>query len=195
MHYHVLVPSAESKEALDLLLDLVLDPALEQDSFSMEREVVLEEIAQYRDQPDDQVLQTLLELCCAPHCYGRPILGWENSLRGMNPVGMRSYHHRRYRGANCCLSVAGTIEEGLISHVLNSPLAALDKLTALRPDDPEVLRLLGEVRLGLGKAAEAAQAYESAADASVLDDIDVLQGLKAEDSGKFFAYDGSRIEF
>lgn len=55
--------------------------------------------------------------------------------------------------------------------------AALDKLTALRPDDPEVLRLLGEVRLGLGKAAEAAQAYESAADASVLDDIDVLQGL------------------
>ena len=43
MHYHVLVPSTESKAALDLLLDLVLDPALEQDSFSMEREVVLEE--------------------------------------------------------------------------------------------------------------------------------------------------------
>ncbi|WP_186488896.1 M16 family metallopeptidase [Synechococcus sp. BIOS-U3-1] len=129
VHYHVLVPSAESKEAVDLLLDLVLDPALEQDCFSMERDVVLEEIAQYRDQPDDQVLQTLLELCCAPHCYGRPILGWETSLRKMNPGGMRNYHHRRYQGANCCLSVAGTIEDGLVSHVLNSPLAALNKLT------------------------------------------------------------------
>ena len=128
VHYHVLVPSTESKEALDLLLDLVLDPALEQDSFSMEREVVLEEIAQYRDQPDDQVLQTLLELCCAHHCYGRPILGWENSLREMNPGGMRGYHRRRYQGANCCLSVAGALEEGLISHVLSSPLAALNQL-------------------------------------------------------------------
>ena len=129
VHYHVLVPSTESKEALDLLLDLVLDPALDQDCFVMERDVVLEEIAQYRDQPDDQVLQTLLELCCAPHCYGRPILGWETSLRGMDPAGMRRYHHRRYRGANCCLSVAGTIEEGLITHALEGPLAELAKRT------------------------------------------------------------------
>jgi len=129
VHYHVLVPSTESKEALDLLLDLVLDPALDQDCFVMERDVVLEEIAQYRDQPDDQVLQTLLELCCAPHCYGRPILGWETSLREMDPAGMRRYHHRRYRGANCCLSVAGTIEEGLITHALEGPLAALAKRT------------------------------------------------------------------
>ncbi|KZR87266.1 pitrilysin family protein [Synechococcus sp. MIT S9504] len=128
VHYHVLVPSAESNKALDLLLDLVLDPALEQDCFLMERDVVLEEIAQYRDQPDDQVLLTLLELCCAPHCYGRPILGWENSLREMNPGGMRCYHKRRYQGANCCLSVAGTIQKDLVSHVLDSPLAALDKV-------------------------------------------------------------------
>ncbi len=128
VHYHVLVPSAEAKEALDLLLDLVLDPALDQDCFAMERDVVLEEIAQYRDQPDDQVLQTLLKLCCAPHCYGRPILGWENSLKAMDPAGMRRYHHRRYRGANCCLSVAGTIKEGLIAHALQSPLAALAKV-------------------------------------------------------------------
>ena len=135
VHYHVLVPTAESEEALDLLLDLVLDPALEQESFSMERDVVLEEIAQYRDQPDDQVLQTLLELCCAPHCYGRPILGWEKSLREMDPAGMRRYHHRRYRGENCCLSLAGNIREDLIRHVLNSPLAELDKLSDTDPSE------------------------------------------------------------
>ena len=129
VHYHVLVPTAESKEALDLLLDLVLDPALEQDCFSMERDVVLEEIAQYRDQPDDQVLQTLLELCCAPHCYGRPILGWENSLRAMDPDGMRRYHQRRYRGENCCLSLAGNLREDLISHALSGPLARLERVT------------------------------------------------------------------
>ena len=56
----------EAGEALHLLLDLVLNPALDQDCFDMERDVVLEEIAQYSDQPDDQVLQTALGLCLAP---------------------------------------------------------------------------------------------------------------------------------
>ena len=46
VHFHVLVPPRESKAALDLLLDLVLHPSLDEDSFAMEREVVLEEISQ-----------------------------------------------------------------------------------------------------------------------------------------------------
>ncbi len=125
VHFHVLVPTEESSEALNLLLDLVLDPALDQDCFDMERDVVLEEIAQYNDQPDDQVLQTALELCLKPHAYGRPILGWESSLRMMNPKGMKAYHQRRYRGGNCCLSLAGNLPKALIEQVLDSPLMDL----------------------------------------------------------------------
>jgi predicted Zn-dependent peptidase len=60
VHFHVLVPSSCAQNALDLLLDLVLNPALRDDAYGMERGVVLEEIAQYRDQPDEQVFQTLL---------------------------------------------------------------------------------------------------------------------------------------
>ena len=59
VHFHVLVPSSCAQNALDLLLDLVLNPALREDAYGMERDVVLEEIAQYRDQPDEQVFQTL----------------------------------------------------------------------------------------------------------------------------------------
>ena len=44
VHFHVLVPPKETAAALDLLLDLVLNPSLDQGSFTMEREVVLEEI-------------------------------------------------------------------------------------------------------------------------------------------------------
>ena len=54
---------------------------------------------------------------------------------------------------------------------------ALVKLTEMREGDREALRLLGEVRFNRGDAAGAARAYVAAADASVLDDIDVLQGL------------------
>lgn len=130
VHFHVLVPTQEAGEALHLLLDLVLNPALDQDCFDMERDVVLEEIAQYSDQPDDQVLQTALGLCLAPHAYGRPILGWESSLRVMNPTGMKTYHQRRYRGGNCCLSLAGHLQEDLIKQVLDSPLMELERCEA-----------------------------------------------------------------
>ena len=60
VHFHVLVPPDGAQEALELLLDLVLEPALRADAYAMERDVVLEEIAQYRDQPDEQVVQQLL---------------------------------------------------------------------------------------------------------------------------------------
>ena len=135
VHFHVLVPTDNAEEALDLLLDLVLDPALEQDCFAMELDVVLEEIAQYRDQPDDQVLQTLLERSCSPHPYGRPILGWESSLRRMTPDEMRTYHRRRYQGPNCCLAVAGDIGDNLVERVVNGPLAGLDPADDLDPRD------------------------------------------------------------
>ena len=127
VHFHVLVPPRESKAALDLLLDLVLHPSLDEDSFAMEREVVLEEISQYRDQPDDLVFQKALELSFPGHPYGRPVLGIDSSLKAMNPTGMRRYHQRRYQGPNCCLAVAGANSRDLINKVQGSALAALTR--------------------------------------------------------------------
>lgn len=107
VHFHVLIPSDQAPRALELLLDLVLCPALADDAFQTEREVVLEEIAQYADQPDEQVLQRLLALGCPGHDYGRPILGTPESLLAMTPAQMQRFHHRLYRGSNLCLAIAG----------------------------------------------------------------------------------------
>lgn len=71
----MLTPPDRAREALDLLLELVLQPSLDPGGFSTERGVVLEEIAQYADQPNEQVLQLLLSKGCDQHPYGRPILG------------------------------------------------------------------------------------------------------------------------
>ncbi|TCD57468.1 M16 family metallopeptidase [Synechococcus sp. BS55D] len=127
VHFHALVPPEAAAEGLDLLLDLVLEPALEADAYAMERDVVLEEIAQYRDQPDDQVIQQLLTRCCPDQAYGRPILGWETSLLASTPALMRRFHERRYQGSNCCLAVAGALPAGLESRLTASAMAALPK--------------------------------------------------------------------
>jgi len=125
VHFYVLVPPSEAARALELLLDLVLCPRLNADDFQIERRVVLEEIAQSNDQPEERVIQSLLSQCCPNHPYGRPILGEPEGLLAMTPSAMRSFHASRYRGPSCCLSVAGAAPAGLSSVVLGSALTNL----------------------------------------------------------------------
>ena len=109
VHFHVLIPPQSVLEALELLLSLVFEPSLLPDAFETEREVVLEEIAQYKDQPDEQIYETLLKNCWSQHPYGRQILGIEESLMAKTPKDMDFFHKRRYIPKNCCLSIAGPI--------------------------------------------------------------------------------------
>ena len=67
VHFYVLVPQKAAPSALELLLDLVLSPSLSSEAYALEREVVLEEIAQYQDQPDEKVVQHLLKMCWGDH--------------------------------------------------------------------------------------------------------------------------------
>jgi len=97
VHYHVLIPPEAAPEALDLLLDLVLDPRLDADDFGMEKQVVLEELAQSEDQPEEVAFQRLLALACPGHPYGRPILGDRQALLDHDPQRMALFHQRRYR--------------------------------------------------------------------------------------------------
>ena len=125
VHFHVLIPPDRAAEALDLLLELVLKPALEPQGFATERDVVLEEIAQYADQPTEQVLQSILSLGCGDHAYGRPILGDVATLNAMEPSLMRRFHQRRYLGPNCTLALAGPTPETLKPAIAASALADL----------------------------------------------------------------------
>ena len=127
VHFHVLVPPQVVLPALELLLDLVLKPALLPKAFEMEREVVLEEIAQHDDQPEEKVFQKLLSTCWFNHKYGRPILGCEKSLKASNPSHMKSFHDRLYTGENCCLSIAGVIPNNIEEIIENSLLSELQK--------------------------------------------------------------------
>lgn len=137
VHYHVLIPTKHTTTALDLLLDLVLQPSLNAADFELEREVVLEEIAQYADQPDEQVLQELLSRACPRHAYGRPILGDPMRLREMTPARMRRFHHRRYRGDHCCLAISGARPSEVRSAIEASALADLaEPETVDRPVQP-----------------------------------------------------------
>ena len=126
VHYHILIPPNNIKEAIYLLLELISSPQIKKDAFEVEKEVVLEEIAQSKDQPEEVIFTTLLENCWPSHRYGRPILGNKESINEMKPMNMKSFHKRQYSGHNCTLSIAGELPEEIISIINNSELNSLE---------------------------------------------------------------------
>ncbi|WP_413677087.1 M16 family metallopeptidase [Prochlorococcus sp. MIT 0602] len=123
VHYYALIPPKHLFTAIDLLSNLVLTPLLNEKSYSLERNVVLEEIAQYKDQPEEQVFQALLENCFLNHPYGRSILGFEESLLSRTPEDMRLFHSRQYQPENMSIGIAGYIPKN-IQEYLNENLLA-----------------------------------------------------------------------
>ena len=129
VHYHVLVPPEKIEEALRLILELVLFPEIEEDAFEMEKQVVLEEIAQNIEQPDEIIYMKLLKECCTPHRYSRPILGDEKTVKDLNPTQMKIFHKNHYVGKNCSLCIAGELPNEIYSMINNSKLKQLKKVS------------------------------------------------------------------
>ena len=184
VHFHVLIPAEQAARALDLLLDLVLHPAVVERDFTTEREVVLEEIAQCADQPDELVLQLLLSRGCPDHAYGRPILGERSSLMAMTPEMVHRFHRRRYRGSNCSLAIAGTPDAHLEDQIRSSALMNLEpaSLEAIPTSAAEVHSGRHEIRVDRLESARLLMLWSTAgaADQDMVMGADLITTLLAE---------------
>jgi len=89
----------------DRMRGLRLDPA-EVDS---ERNVVLEEIAMYRDEPWDALELEVQAALFPGHPYGRPVLGTPEELGGIDSAVVAGFHARHYRPGNAILVLAGDV--------------------------------------------------------------------------------------
>ncbi|WP_269616850.1 M16 family metallopeptidase [Prochlorococcus marinus] len=125
VHYHVLVPPEKIEDGLKLILELLLFPKIEQDAFEIEKKVVLEEIAQNIEQPDEIIYMKLLNECLSPHRYSKPILGNEKTVKSLNPKQMKLFHKNHYVGKNCTLCIAGDLPNEINSIINNSKIMEL----------------------------------------------------------------------
>lgn len=96
--------------AVDVISDLVRNPLLRERDLDLEREVVLEEIAEVDDTPDDLVHELFgLELW-GTHPYGHHILGTRETVGSMQADDLRRMHGERYVGANLVVAAAGHVD-------------------------------------------------------------------------------------
>lgn len=98
--------------ALDIECDRMRGLLLDEQEFDAEREVVLEELAMGEDDPW-RVLTRRVEATLFPrHAYGRPIIGWRETLEALSVEQMRAFHSTWYRPENAVLVIAGDVDAG-----------------------------------------------------------------------------------
>lgn len=93
-------------QAFEMLSALIF-PSLRQEDFDMEKNVILEEIGMYEDQPAFTAYETLMKTHFAGHPLGQSILGSTQSVTDLTSEQMRQYHKDHYTANNVILTVAG----------------------------------------------------------------------------------------
>ena len=129
-------------EVFELLAEMLLAPTYPE--IDSERDVVLEEIAMYEDEPQDRVHDILAGAVFGEHPLGRRVLGEAEVIASIPTPDIDAYHRQRYIGANVVVGAAGHLEHERIvelSERLVSPSeGASNGSVAARPEDTARLR-------------------------------------------------------
>jgi predicted Zn-dependent peptidase len=93
-------------EVTDLWIEL-MRPALRDEDFNLEKNVIKEEIAMYKDLPSFDVMDRCRKLHFEGHPCGNSVLGTEQSIDGMSAEQMRGYFFSRYSPNNMVVACSG----------------------------------------------------------------------------------------
>ncbi len=100
-----------AEKCAEVLSDIYFNPAFDDKELAREKKVVVEEINESEDTPDDICLEELASAFFEGHPLEKPILGTKGTLRRFNADTLREYKDKHYTAANTVLSVAGNISE------------------------------------------------------------------------------------
>ncbi len=104
--YHVTCLPEYLPPAFDVLSD-ILRPTLRGEDFETEKQVIIEEIRMYLDNPMSVAYEAAKMAHYGGHALGNSILGTVESITAMTADQMRDYFSRRYSPANIVLAFAG----------------------------------------------------------------------------------------
>jgi len=107
--FYVHTLDSRLSEALDLMGDVVLSPAFESVDIEVERGVILEELGEANDNPDDLVHEMFVRSFWRSHPLGAPILGSAETVQSIGLADLYRYYRSRYRPENLIVSVAGHV--------------------------------------------------------------------------------------
>jgi predicted Zn-dependent peptidase len=107
--YWVRVPRREADRAMDVLGELIVRPVLDEHEIDQERDVIIEEIRSYLDDPAEYCQILFQQALFGDGPLGREICGDEPGIRALPSATIRDFWAATYRPANTVVAVAGDI--------------------------------------------------------------------------------------
>ncbi|MDX6689702.1 MAG: hypothetical protein QOG15_1159 [Solirubrobacteraceae bacterium] len=101
-------------QAFDIVADMVWNPRFAEEDLLNEREIVLEEIAMYEDDPQDRVFDVLGEAIFGDHPLGRAVIGRSDVVSGTTAQGLGDFHATHYVPREVVIAAAGSVDHDAI---------------------------------------------------------------------------------
>jgi predicted Zn-dependent peptidase len=120
--------------AFDVLQDMVLRPAYP--DIDSERQVVIEEIAMYEDEPHDKVHDVLAGAVFGDHPLGRPIIGRADVVSSVPVPDIAAWHDARYVGSNMVVAAAGSVDHERVVELTEGAFGSADGRQPARSVSP-----------------------------------------------------------
>jgi len=118
--YYAKVLDEDLDLAIDVLSDMFFDSLFDEKEIEKEKNVVIEEIKMYEDSPDELIHDIFSEHVWNEHPLGKPILGTEESIRGLTREKIMQFLSEHYAPDNVVIALAGKIKhEDVVAKLSN----------------------------------------------------------------------------
>lgn len=123
--YHARVLSKDWKLATDILCDITLNATFDKEELERERGVILQEIGQTEDTPDDIIFDHFMEAAYSNSSVGRPVLGNRKSVSKISSEQLKHYLEAHYAPSSMVFCASGNIDQSQLIDFLESHLSKI----------------------------------------------------------------------
>lgn len=111
------MPAKHWKTGMDVVKDMAFHPSLDPAELEAEKDVIVSELKGGDDTPTRRLFEDLQVAGLAHTVYGRPIIGFEKTIRAVTADDLRAYIRTWYQPQNMMLLVAGDIDpKAVLAH-------------------------------------------------------------------------------
>ncbi len=125
------IQSERAANSAEILADMMRS-TLPEDQFDMEKKVILEEIAMYRDRPDALIIDELIQEAFAGHPLGQSVLGTEDTVGSVSREQMAAYFRKRYAPDNMTMVITGRFDRDEMIRVAETHCGDWEPVEAIR---------------------------------------------------------------
>ena len=117
--------------AVDILADILLNSSMDGEELAREQRVVVQEINQVDDTPDDIIFDHFQSAAFPDQPMGWPVLGRENIVRSVTPKLLRAYMAGNYAADNMVAAASGNVDHAAFVALIERAFAALPRKSAV----------------------------------------------------------------